>query len=258
MTVNCDPVFVVGVGRSGTHFMARVLGSHDMLDDLTGGRENPQVFGDVTRAARKNHILYPKVVRQYEDMVKMAYPKRFFDQSHPNLWNYEYLVESFSGSKFIAMVRDPLSVVYSSLNHKVVKSWAQRSLHDNPLPNRFLGIFPEFYSRYSEMTVSSKLAMRWASHVYRINQLYRSFPEAVLPVFYEDLILNSDNVLKRISAHLDVSNSFSVGKIRKESLLKKSLLSSEDVECIISVINEFFSYYPLVGGGVDVQHYLKN
>ena len=38
------PVFVVGTGRSGTHFLTRTLITHRGLDDLVGGRENPFVF----------------------------------------------------------------------------------------------------------------------------------------------------------------------------------------------------------------------
>lgn len=116
------PVFIVGTGRSGTHFMAEILASHEEMTDLTGGRENQFVFGNVTSAALSGKKLGMVPILKYRMLAGKAYPKIFVDQSHPNLWHIEELLKAFPTAKFICMVRDPYSVAYSTLQHDGVKA----------------------------------------------------------------------------------------------------------------------------------------
>lgn len=231
-------LFILGTGRSGTHFLTQCLISHPEFTDLMGGKENPYVFRDVVDLALNNcrdAEKIQRVLKKYKQLMKVASPKIFVDQSHPNLWLADKIAENIPGSMFVGIIRDPFSVAYSTTQHAGVSGWFDK-WESFPLPNPFLGIGVADRECYVTMSIAEKSALRWISHVKRLGELKPILGDRLVIVNYEDLCNAGEDQMRRISEFLNVKNKFVMPFVTKESLYKKNKLSNEDIELMKSTI----------------------
>lgn len=238
-----SPVFVVGTGRSGTHFLTSVLITSSELTDLTGGRENPAVFKKVTESAISQKKA-PELNDAYDGLVRQAFPLRLVDQSHPNLWRVDEILNQFPDAKLLGMVRDPFSVTFSTLNHPGVRA----RLKDDkwrgyPQPCPFFGLEDPFLSRYDKYSLVERSALRWCSHMSEISRSVSLYKKNFMVVNYENLLTRPNDECGKISDFLNLTSPVKVANPRLSSLNKASSLSDFQVEEIRGVINEYFCFH---------------
>lgn len=254
------PIFIIGTGRSGTHFLAKSLIQHSRITDLTGGSENPLVFPLVTSAAidhEKQGGLLPEIHKRYELLKKAAAPQDFLDQSHPSLWFVEHLVDWFPRAIFIGIVRNPYSVVYSMLRHRGVRRWSE-IWESFPTPNPFLGIRRGHEQSFREMIPVERCALRWASHFVRLDEVKMQFPSKVEVVSYEALCEAPQEVLATIQRGLGYPEAFPVPVVRRESLAKRKELSKDDRERIRQTAQGYIEQSKLSANGIRLFEELVN
>ncbi len=235
-------IFVLGTGRSGTHWLGYILAAHP---DVKATIEKPGLFHNVTTAAidqQKRKKLVRKIVRQYRwEHAKVA-PKYYLDKSHPNLWLAEDLMHSFDDAVFVCIVRSPYAVTASSFKHanvnKRFKTW-----RSYPVPNELLGIHEDNVSEYADLSLAGRSAVRWAAHCKRIYELQKAHPDRVAVVNYEKLITDHKTQLPKLKKVIGLSRNIPSPTIRKESLDKwKNELSDEDIKDIDNILNESGRY----------------
>jgi hypothetical protein len=139
-------VFVVGTGRSGTHFTVRLLNGFANSHDPLGGNENPKILQDVASSAIHHRIPSRTTSDYYWDRLRVS-EGIFLDQHHPNLFFVQHWAAMFDGIVFIYPKRPAHQIVASMLRHDGVMSWyryaenwRQRWFNRVPYPNRFLGL----------------------------------------------------------------------------------------------------------------------
>lgn len=139
-------VFVVGTGRSGTHFTARLLnGFVDAYDPLSG-EEDPAILKDVARSAIHHRLPSPATAQYYQEHLEET-PGIFLDQHHPNLFFVRHWAALFDGIVFLYPRRPTFQIVASMLRHEGVmrwydyaRRWQNRTIRRLPYPNQFLGL----------------------------------------------------------------------------------------------------------------------
>ena len=224
--------------------MARTLIGNPCITDLTGGEENKFVFDSVTSSALSIKKLPRETIEKYFHFQLLAGSKHFLDQSHPNLWHIERLLMCFPKAKFIAMVRCPYSVTYSTLNHKGVSGHFSR-FEEYPHPNPFFGTQESITNNYASLSIASKSALRWCSHMSQIDKLCRRYPDSMRAVNYEDLCLNTSQVLASLRDFLEVASDTPKPIVRLGSLSKKDNLKGEEVDDIKKQVSSYFEVNPL-------------
>lgn len=164
------PVFVIGSGRSGTHWVGYSLGNHP---EVHATIEVEPMFGwsssMALNPALENQLL-GKLVRAYKWQLLKSIPRLYLDKTHPNIWIAEKLKKAFPQALFAGIERNPYPTVASMLKHKGVLAWHKR-WREFPIPNRFLGISLETAQVYDDIPLASKSAMRWVAHHDRMNVL---------------------------------------------------------------------------------------
>lgn len=252
-----DPFFIVGTGRSGTHFMDSIMNSHPEITDLMEGQENPFVFGAVTDTAIKGKRLTPLTLFKYRLLSRAAGPKFLVDQSHPNLWHIDQLIQKFPRSKFIAMVRCPFSVTYSTLQHSGVSGWL-KNYDQYPVPNDFLGITTSNRKPYGAFSLATRSALRWCSHMQKVDTWKRKYPDAVYVMNYESLCGDPAVKLAELKSFLGLQTDFPTPKVNYESVSKMEKLSDQDKVDIATAVERFFVESPLIDEEfVPVSRYLS-
>jgi hypothetical protein len=139
-------VFVVGTGRSGTHFTVRLLNGFSRAHDPLAGNENHRILSDIATAAI-HHKLPSKTTADYYLRQLDRNRSIFLDQHHPNLFFTRHWAELLGEIVFIYPRRPTHQIVASMLRHKGVLSWynyaqnwRQRWFNKVPYPNKFFGL----------------------------------------------------------------------------------------------------------------------
>lgn len=251
--VNADAIFIVGTGRSGTHFLTSCLLQHPEITDLAGGEEHPLVFDTATRLAtgRGRPFDSMSLVFRYRYLLMRSRGLVFLDQSHPNLWNFDLLSKSFPGALWVGLVRDPRAVVASMLSHKGVRRRSEQ-WKSYSLPNPFLGISEENLDEYRAASLAQRCAWRWSSHIERTLELARA--GLLVPVGYERLVESTEMTCGAVwrQAGLQAVEGIEYGANRESiDKWKTSLNSTEihEVEAIAEGCTAYSAIREMLGEG---------
>ena len=225
-------IFVMGCGRSGTHWLGHILNSHP---DIRATIEQPEIFGCVTQMAMRppqRWALMPGLVKTYRRECARTSERYYADKSHPSMWIAEYLADAIPTARFIGIERDPYQTVASMLTHRYVSDWPRR-WREFPVPNRFLGIDSENAATYETLTPAQQHSLRWLSHHQRLDELQGVLGNRLHLVQYSDLQDHTERSLARLQAFLRLETGFPAPEIRKESVGKwRTVLSDDDVSSI--------------------------
>jgi hypothetical protein len=230
------PIFIIGTGRSGTHWIGNTLANHP---EISATIETQPIFGLSTRIAlnpNREWLLYFLLVWIYRVKMFQAAPRRYLDKSHPNIWIAERLKTSFPQARFIGIERNPYATVASMLKRKAVLNWHRRWT-DLRVPNRFLGITAENARTYEQMPIAARCALRWVNHRHKMNSICNSLRDAVLVISYEKLACDTESAVKDLEQFLGLRVSIPLPDVDKSALTKwKTQLSKEEIHQIETVV----------------------
>lgn len=140
------PVFVIGTGRSDTHWLGYSPGNHP---EVRATVEAQPMFSLSTKMALNLTLeveLFGRLVAAYNPHLNY-------------IWTAEKLKKVFPKSLFVGIERNPYATVASMMKHKGVSAWHGR-WREFPIPNRFLGITPELEDVYDNLPLASQCALR--------------------------------------------------------------------------------------------------
>lgn len=197
------PVFVIGTGRSGTHFVGDCLRKFDGLDDAFGGRESPLIFRRIAQRTVAGEGLGGIELGYYRWMAARVAPRTLLDKTHPNIWHVEALIRAFPGARFVGIRRDVAAVVASMIAHHGTSQWV-RSRWAHRVPNRFLGITPANAHVYrGGLTDLQRHVFRWCSHMDRLAWIESHFAESVCVLDFRELHRDLPGAMGRIARFLE-------------------------------------------------------
>jgi hypothetical protein len=105
------------------------------------------------------------------------------------------------------------------------------------LPNNFLGIKEEMISEYENLPIESQCALRWKSHIDRIDKLENKLGDKLLVLDYESLIKNTESELDKLKGFLAFEENIPFPEVREEFLTKwKSNLSKNQIGNINDIL----------------------
>jgi hypothetical protein len=229
-------IFVLGTGRSGTHWIGWILEAHP---DIHVNVEKPPIFPWVTQIAldpKQRPSLLPKVIRQYMIEHALVAPKQFVDKSHPNLWLARDLAEAFPDARFIGVRRSVYGTVASMLKHEGVMRWIH-NWKRFPVPNQFLGIGEDDIATYEDRSLAARCAMRWLSHSRELDALTSALGDKYMVVDYEKLQMDTEAELSALSVFLGLESPLPTPSVKRESLDRwQNDLSKEQIADIETVV----------------------
>jgi hypothetical protein len=232
----CRPIFVIGTGRSGTHWLGQSLGNHPEIR-LTV--EAPPMFGWSTTMALRPETesrLLQRLLRMYRWQLFRSAPRHYLDKNHPNLWIADKLKSAFPHALFIGIERNPYATVASMMKHQGVASWHKR-WREFPVPNRFLGISSDIAGRYDAIPLASQCAMRWRAHHIRMKELRSVLADSLKLISYESFAQRTEETIHELQQFLGLAQPIPEPEVKTESLQKwRSQLSSDEIRQIQDVV----------------------
>lgn len=229
-------VFIIGCGRSGTHWLGDILAAHPSVAITV---EKKRIFDKVRIAAtdpRQRERLMARVVWQYRLEHARVAPLFYVDKSHPNLWHVEILAQALPNSVFVGIVRNPFATVASMIRHPGIMKWT-RDWRSLPVPNSFLGISDAVATSYDSLTAPQKCALRWVSHFNEMKRVAALFPSRVHVLSYERIFDRPDHVLTELRDFIGLPGQIPQPEFKRESLSKwRDSLASTDISAIEEIL----------------------
>jgi len=155
---NNNIIFVLGNGRSGTHFLAELISTCRTYQ--YNGEEEPLFSLSCKINIESKTELLPELIELYKGK------NNYIDKCHPNLWIADKLHDIFPKALFVCAYRDKEGTINSMLKHKGCMSWFHRI---TDFPNRYLGI--ESADVISNSTDAELCEYRWQAHQNQIEYL---------------------------------------------------------------------------------------
>lgn len=234
-----DPVFIIGTGRSGTHWLADTLKTHPELSVTYEVHPRFDWSTSMGLNPRLRDGLLPRLIRNYRLARRWAHPRRLVDKSHPNLWILEELRTAFRDARFLGIQRGVHATVASMIRCAPVNAWHAR-WREFPVPNLFLGIPQEMAPHYEGLSNPEKCTLRWLSHRDQLRRLNRNPGDHLLVVDYENLMDHVEATLAQIGSFLKLGSPLQVPVIKTESRTRwKEFLTPTDVARIDALIDEW-------------------
>ena len=233
------PVFIIGTGRSGTHWLGYSLKAHPQIKATI---ECHPMFG-LSKAIALNpeleNVLIKQLVSLYRLQLLNSSPRLYLDKSHPNIWIAEKLKHAFPKAKFIGIERNVYATVASMLKEKSVLAWHEK-WRNYPVPNRFLGITQELSYVYDNMPMASKCTLRWLVHRRQMNELRERLGKDIFIISYENFAMNTSEVINHLRHFLKLNQPIKVPEVKKESMNKwQTQLTTIEIDQIRDTIEKF-------------------
>lgn len=194
-------IFVIGTGRSGTHWLGHALERHP---DIHAEIEAPPVFGwtvEMARRPERERDLFPRLIAHYRAYHALVAPRHLADKSHPNIWLAEKIAGAIPEARFIGVRRKLFATVASMLRHPGVRHWVE-VWDEDPRPDRFLGVTDELLSAYRRMSVPARCAVRVVAHSRELERLAAPLGPALHVIDYETLQQRSETEAAHLTAFL--------------------------------------------------------
>ncbi len=190
------PIFIVGLPRSGTTLLDRIISAHS---DVTAADEithmNQGILQELSHQYRGKNLSRNELVRaskyinfkklglDYLDNARFARgtTPRFTDKFPQNSYYVGMILKALPGAKIIILQRHPVAVCYSIY---------KQMFHRDAYPYSYM--LEELADYYIEHTKLLKHWQKMAGH-------------SVKTVYYEELVSNLENQTKDILSFLDLS-----------------------------------------------------
>ncbi len=188
---NADPIFVVGLPRSGSTLIEQILASHPMIE---GTQELPDILRLVQRLAGDDRSRYPALLAGFDGdalrglgtgYLETTRPQRkttrpFFIDKMPNNWLHTGLIHLvLPNAKIIDARRHPLGCCFSNFKQHFAEGQAfSYSLED--------------------------LGRYYADYVTLMEHFDAVLPGKVHRVFYDAMIEDSEKEIRRLLDYLNL------------------------------------------------------
>lgn len=264
-----DPIFIVGLHRSGVNFLGSLLSQLDELQIIHDEELENLIYNTVLHITPLNDI----AIQKSYDILYETNKKRIVHPYYPNLWRVSALQQQFPRAKFLCLIRDPYSGIQSMMKQEATQILAGsewKSYYNEKKRHRFLGLLPSFIPQenvhgklYEDFTLAERCALRWVVHAKMISLLVQAKPKAVMPVLFERLVFNNNaDTRKRLCKKLAIFTGLHEVPIIDDAQIDKTVMESkynfteQEREDIKRVILTYFSMEGSINEKVfPVRHY---
>lgn len=183
-----DPIFIVGLPRSGSTLLEQILASHSLVD---GTKELPHIPGFVQRVGKKRKItdesLYPEILREMSADKFRELGKEYMDRTR---------IQRGSAPNFIDKM--PNNFFHVGLIHLILPAAKIIDARRHPMATCF-STYSQLFARGQRFTYGlTNVGRYYCDYVELMDHWDEVLPGKVLRVQYEDVVNDTESQIRRI------------------------------------------------------------
>lgn len=243
------PIFIIGMGRSGTTILGKILSLHPNLgflnepkalwyfanneDDLIGSYSIKNAKY-IMAAEDVNKEISNKIHKLYAFYLRTICTNRVLDKYPEMIFRVSYLKKIFPDAKFVFIYRNGWDAATSSVNWSKsnAKNIDKNEVHDwwgknnrkwnlliNQVAQKDAMLFNELSNLKNLNASNDKSAIEWLLTMNAGYELIKSETTNIISIKYEELVKNPEPELSKIFEYCDLKNDEKVVNYAK-SILK--------------------------------------
>jgi tetratricopeptide (TPR) repeat protein len=183
-----DPIFIVGLPRSGSTLLEQILASHSMVD---GTKELPDIIAMVRKLSdrKKRHEIskYPEVIAKLSGEQRLALGNEYISKTQIHRGGAPFFIDKMPNNfAHIGLIKLILP------NAKIIDARRQ------PMSACFSG-FKQLFSTGQAFSYDlENIARYYQDYIHLMNHWHNVLPNQVLTVSYEDVVNDFKNQVKQI------------------------------------------------------------
>ena len=185
-----DPIFIVGLHRSGSTLIEQILASHSQVEGTAELPDLAQVTAAVGRY-RPDNVLFPSAARDLRPKDWRAYGKQYIQQTRRH--------RHTSKSRFIDKMPNNFPLI--GFLHLILPNARIINACRHPLDS-LIGNYKQLYGGGPDYSYDMEELADYYRQYHRIMQHWNEvLPGKVLTVHYEDTVLDLESQVRRILEH---------------------------------------------------------
>lgn len=245
-----QPIFISGVGRSGTTILGKLLSLHKDVGFLNEPKlmwriidARTDICGDYVDSGGKFRLQSEDVREEIKFKAKRLFAKylaitgttRALDKYPESIFRIDYLLDIFPDAKFVFITRNGtdtcLSIENWSSDHKLKGNgheedwWGRNGIKWKYLCEQFINVDPKYSSLKSiiyDLDEVNKAALEWVITIHEGLRAKERHPSSIIHITYEDLLEDAKGQLEMLLQRCDLVQSDAVINYGKKHLLSKS------------------------------------
>ena len=184
LTVNQDPIFVLGMPRSGSTLVDQIISSHSQVD---GTQELPNIIKIASELNSYNHNTYPEILKELDELKLTEMGKNylsettwarksapFFIDKMPNNFIHIGLIKTIlPNAKIIDTRRDPMDTCFSC--------------------------YKQFFARGQLFTYSLEdLGNYYTDYIKAMNHWHNIYGKDIYTVHYDNVINKTEETIREL------------------------------------------------------------
>ena len=188
-TLDRDPIFVLGMPRSGSTLIDQIISSHSMVD---GTQELPNIIKIAADLKRKNN-LYPEILDEIDEDEITELGKKYLNGTRWARDSAPYFIDKMPNNFIhIGLIKTILP------NAKIIDT--RRDAMDT-----CFSCFKQFFARGQLFTYSLEdLGKYYSDYIKAMNHWHKVFGDQIYTVHYDNVINDTENTIKELIKYCEL------------------------------------------------------
>lgn len=185
------PIFIVGMPRTGTTLVERILGSHSQVASVGEAVDFPEEMASLARAT------HARLGLTDPDLLRASLQMDFGELGR----RYLAAVRQLSGGHRYTIDKLPFNFRYTGLIHKALPKAAIVHLTRDPMDTCYAVFKTTFINAYHFSYKLEEVAEYFVAYRRMMDHWHAVMPGVILDVRYEDLVADPEAQCRRLLAH---------------------------------------------------------
>jgi len=185
------PIFIVGMPRTGTTLVERILGSHSQVTSVGEAVDFPEEMAALARAT------HARLGLADADLLRASLQMDFGELGR----RYLAAVRQLSGGQRYTIDKLPFNFRYTGLIHKALPKAAIVHLTRDPMDTCYAVFKTSFINAYHFSYQLDEVAQYFVAYRRMMDHWHAVMPGVILDVRYEDLVADPEAQCRRLLAH---------------------------------------------------------
>ena len=184
LTVNQDPIFVLGMPRSGSTLVDQIISSHSQVD---GTQELPNIIKIASELNSNNQNTYPEIIKELDELKLTEMGNNYLSETTWARKNAPFFIDKM-----------PNNFIHIGLIKTILPNAKIIDTRRDPMDTCF-SCYKQFFARGQLFTYSLEdLGNYYTDYIKAMNHWHNVYGKDIYTVHYDNVINNTEETIREL------------------------------------------------------------